>query len=136
ASLQVPLVAGRPALGTVQLALARHRATGERIGTLLANPGGPGPDSLWVAQDADDIFPDTILEHFDIVAWDPRGVGKSTAVDCGDRLDYLWSVDRTPDNQGEVDADVAAGRRFAQACQQHSARILPYVSSRATVKDM
>jgi pimeloyl-ACP methyl ester carboxylesterase len=136
ASLAVPLVPGNAAKGTIELALARHRATGERIGTLLANPGGPGPDALWVAQDAEDIFPSEILDHFDVVAWDPRGVESSTGVECGDQLDYLWAVDHSPDTASEVSENIAAARRFDRDCEARSARLLPYVSSRETVHDM
>src|SRR5689334_9084413 len=76
--LAVPLSATKPSLGTIELAVARHRATGKRIGALLTNPGGPGAAALWMAQQAEQIFPSSVLQHFDIVAWDPRGVGRST----------------------------------------------------------
>jgi pimeloyl-ACP methyl ester carboxylesterase len=134
--LKVLLSPSRPALGTMNLALVRHRATGGRIGALLTNPGGPGTDALWIAQQAEEIFPDSILEHFDIVSWDPRGVGRSTAVECSDDLDYLWSPDHSPDTAAEVRDNVTAARRFAAECEARSGRILPYVSSRATVRDM
>ncbi|MCU1427387.1 MAG: hypothetical protein JWL83_1387 [Actinomycetia bacterium] len=136
ATLAVPLVAGKPARGTISLALARHRATGERIGALLTNPGGPGTAGLWIAQQAEQVFPATILQHFDIVAWDPRGTGRSTAVDCTSKLDFFWSVDRTPDNAMEVAANASAAQRLANDCAAHSGRILPYLSSQASAADM
>src|SRR5690242_16347016 len=70
ATLGVPLAPNDPAKGTIDLALVRHRATGERTGVLLTNPGGPGAAALWIAQQAGDIFPDQVLEHFDVIAWD------------------------------------------------------------------
>jgi pimeloyl-ACP methyl ester carboxylesterase len=136
ATLEVPLSPGRPGRGTVELALARHAATGERKGALLTNPGGPGAESLWIAKDAADIFPSVVLEQFDIVAWDPRGVGRSTPVDCSDDLDFFWRQDRSPDTPKEVSDNVAAARRFARSCEARSARILPYLSTRHTVADM
>jgi pimeloyl-ACP methyl ester carboxylesterase len=136
ATLSVPLAAGKPELGKIKLALVRHRATGSRIGALLTNPGGPGAGSLWIAQQAADIFPATVLEHFDVIAWDPRGAGRSTAVDCGERLDYFWSQDHSPDDAKEIAANVAAAKRLANECEAKSGRILPYLSSRNTVADM
>jgi pimeloyl-ACP methyl ester carboxylesterase len=136
ATLEVPLSPGHPERGTIDLALARHAATGQRKGALLANPGGPGAQSLWLAKDAADIFPDVVLEQFDIVAWDPRGVGGSTAVDCADNLDFFWRQDRSPDTAKEVADNITAARRFARSCEARSARILPYLSTRNTVSDM
>jgi pimeloyl-ACP methyl ester carboxylesterase len=136
ARLRVALAPGTPSLGTISLELVRHRATGDRIGALLTNPGGPGASSLWIAQQATDIFPATLLEHFDVIAWDPRGVGRSTAVRCGEKLDTFWSQDRSPDNAKEVASNVAAAKRLAGECEAKSGRILPYLSSRNTVADM
>jgi pimeloyl-ACP methyl ester carboxylesterase len=135
-TMRVPLSPGHPALGTIDLALARHRATGKRIGTLLTNPGGPGAAALWMAQQATDFFPDAVLQHFDVVSWDPRGVGRSAAVECADNLDFFWSQDHSPDNAREVASNVSAAKRLARDCETKSGRILPYVSSRQTVHDM
>jgi pimeloyl-ACP methyl ester carboxylesterase len=136
ATLAVPLAPDQPELGKINLALVRHRATGSRIGALLTNPGGPGAASLWIAQQAADIFPRAVLQHFDVIAWDPRGVGRSTAVDCGTKLDYFWTQDRSPDNAKEIASNVTAAKRLANACEAESGRILPYLSSRNTVADM
>lgn len=68
---------------SVSLAFAVHRAPGERIGTLTFNPGGPGQsgiDALGFMLGAGPpamALPQQVVEHFDIVAWDPRGVGYS-----------------------------------------------------------
>ncbi len=136
ADLTVPLDPAQPRLGTISLTLARHRATGDRVGVLLTNPGGPGAAGLFLAQQADQFFPSTVLSHFDIVAWDPRGTGRSTAVDCNDRLDAFWAVDRSPDNAAEVTQNVNAAKRFAASCEAGSARLLPYMASTYTAADM
>jgi pimeloyl-ACP methyl ester carboxylesterase len=136
ATLRVALAPDDPQRGRIDLALVRHRATGSRIGALLTNPGGPGAASLWIAQQASDIFPDTVLEHFDVIAWDPRGTGKSTAVRCGEKLDGFWSQDHSPDTEREVQSNVAAAKRLANECEATNGRLLPYLSSRSTVADM
>ena len=78
-SLEVPYDYSSPELGTFILPVARHRATqpASRIGTLLVNPGGPGSAATDWASYAIQVFSTSIVERFDIVAWDPRGVGGS-----------------------------------------------------------
>ncbi len=70
---------------TVELALTRHLATGERRGTIVLNPGGPGGAGLPAAWGLRSGMPADVLRAFDIVSWDPRGVGQSTPmIDCDD----------------------------------------------------
>ena len=61
-----------PAGPTLDLALGRRRAKGDRIGTLLVNPGGPGAAGIPIVQDAESYLSNALLDRFDIVAWDPR----------------------------------------------------------------
>jgi pimeloyl-ACP methyl ester carboxylesterase len=136
ATLEVPVDHADPTGPTLDLALGRRRAKGDRIGTLLVNPGGPGAAGIPVVQDAESYFSNALLDRFDIVAWDPRGSGDSTAIDCGDKLDYFFDTDKSPDDAAEVAANVAAARRLATACEERSAALLPHLSSRATVDDM
>jgi pimeloyl-ACP methyl ester carboxylesterase len=76
------------ATDTVNLALTRHRATGDRRGSLLINPGGPGGSGVEFAWGIRTAFPIEILRAFDIVSWDPRGVANSVpAISCGDDPD-------------------------------------------------
>lgn len=71
-------------LPDVRLALTRHRATGDRVGAIVLNPGGPGAAGLPTAWGVRPSMPTELLRGFDIVAWDPRGVGRSTPqIDCG-----------------------------------------------------
>lgn len=73
---------------TVELALTRHRATGERRGSLLINPGGPGGPGVEFAWGIRSAFPVELLRAFDIVSWDPRGVANSQpTISCGDEPD-------------------------------------------------
>src|SRR5262245_30752961 len=84
--IEVPLDYRRPTVsGALEIALTRLPATGaEPIGSLVLNPGGPGASGIDLAWSLTPLFPDDLLEHFDLVGFDPRGVGRSTAVDCGD----------------------------------------------------
>jgi pimeloyl-ACP methyl ester carboxylesterase len=67
--------------------MTRHRATGERRGAILINPGGPGGDGLSTAWGVRNALSIDLLRGFDIVSWDPRGVGQSTPkIDCDDAV--------------------------------------------------
>lgn len=136
ATLTVPLDHDRPGTETIDLALARRPADGEAIGVLMTNPGGPGVPGKPLVANADAYFGASLLERFDIVSWDPRGVGDSTAVDCVDNLDFFYATDMSPDDQAEVDAALANAQRLVAGCEERSGDLLPYLSTRATVRDM
>jgi pimeloyl-ACP methyl ester carboxylesterase len=82
ATAQVPLDYGDPQGATLDLALIRHPATdpAHRLGALFFNPGGPGGLGTVQLPAWLDFFPATLRERFDLLSWDPRGIGASTAV--------------------------------------------------------
>jgi pimeloyl-ACP methyl ester carboxylesterase len=135
--LTVPLVAAEPNGPHIHLALYRHRAeSSHRIGSLLMDPGGPGASGRPLAELARSLFPQALRDRFDIVAWDPRGTGASTAVQCGERLDAFYAVDRSGDSPAEVAANEQASRALAQQCARGSGTLLAHVATRDTVADM
>jgi pimeloyl-ACP methyl ester carboxylesterase len=136
ATLSVPLDRAHPDGRHISLALARRPASGKRIGVLFTNPGGPGASGISLVRAASSVFPARIRDAFDIVSWDPRGVGASTPVLCGDDLDSFYAVDRSPDTAAEIAQNVAAARAFVDACVQHSRALLPFVSTDASVADL
>jgi pimeloyl-ACP methyl ester carboxylesterase len=136
ATLEVPADYSNPSGPKLHLALARRRADGDRIGSLLINPGGPGVAGTPYVENASSLLSRTLLDRFDVVSWDPRGTGKSTSIRCVDSLDFFFDGDMSPDNQTEIDANVAASRKLADGCGAHSGDLLPYLSSSATVDDM
>lgn len=136
-TLDVPYDYDDPSKGSFTLALAKHEATGDRIGSLLVNPGGPGFGGMVLALQAPGIYSSAILEHFDIIGWDPRGTGESTpAVDCVDEYDTYFGLDVPPSDQAEHDAIVEAGREFGIECEENSGEILPYISTEASARDI
>ena len=79
-----------PGAGDIELALVRQPATGQRLGSLLINPGGPGGSGYDFVHDSIDYATSERLQQsFDIVGFDPRGVGHSSAVSCYDDPAYL-----------------------------------------------
>ncbi len=135
-TLEVPLDHSRPRGETITLALAVHRAEGDRIGPLLVNPGGPGASGIYLAKEAGILFPEAILDRFDVVAWDPRGVGESTRVDCTDDLGRFWAADRSPDGPAEIAELEAVSAALALGCAERSGDLLAHVSSIDTAADM
>ncbi len=83
ATAKAPIDWDSPADGSIDLALVKHPATGVAQGSLLVNPGGPGGSGWdYVYYSSADSATAAVAESFDIVGWDPRGVGQSTPVVC------------------------------------------------------
>src|SRR6476661_6840552 len=74
AEVTVPNDYANPGGATAQIAVSRSKATGDKIGSLLVNPGGPGASGIGLASVADGT---EIAERFDVIGFDPRGVGAS-----------------------------------------------------------
>ncbi|MFE7132841.1 alpha/beta hydrolase [Streptomyces sp. NPDC057638] len=141
ASLKVPLEYGNPGGASIALAVARTKATGpgQRIGSLLVNPGGPGGSAVGYLQSYAGIgYPAQVRARYDIVAVDPRGVARSAPVQClsGKEMDRYTQVDQTPDSATETTRLATAYQGFAEGCAKRSAKVLPHVSTVAAARDM
>lgn len=99
-TVTAPLDHGDPAGPTIDLALVRRPAgeSGDRVGSLVFNPGGPGGSGREFLELAQFGVPDEVAARFDLVSFDPRGVGASTSVDCSlrrdDGIDLIADDDR------------------------------------------
>ena len=125
--------------GTIDIFVDVHRATSpdKRIGYLFINPGGPGVSGVqYVAAAEYGIFSDAILERFDIIGFDPRGVGFSKPdFACGDRgeqLALLTSIEAPADTPEEL----AAGEAAANLCLQSMGPVGGLLHSEYVAKDM
>ncbi|MEU9920400.1 alpha/beta hydrolase [Streptomyces griseoluteus] len=141
ATMKVPLDYDKPASGDIKLAVARKNATGKGkpLGSLLINPGGPGGSAITYLQQYAAIgYPPEVRARYDMVAVDPRGVARSEPVECldGRQMDTFTQTDITPDDHKETDALVGADRKFAEACGEHSAKLLRHVSTVEAARDM
>lgn len=103
ATIVAPLDYSDPEGPTIDLAITRVKATGDRIGSLFVNPGGPGGSAVDYAKSADYIVSKEVRQAFDIVGLDPRGAGNSDPVECltDQQLDELGAADGTPDSPAE-----------------------------------
>ncbi|MDQ1512971.1 MAG: hypothetical protein QOC59_813 [Microbacteriaceae bacterium] len=141
-SAKAPLDWSAPGEGEpVHLALVQRPASGHRIGTLFMNPGGPGVSAVaFLKGNAKGFFDRALLDAYDIVAWDPRGVGESSAVDCYDtkQLDSLLFLDpNLPEGSSALRSRVqSAYRDFGRACAERSAALLAHVDTISTVDDL
>jgi len=137
ATARVPLDYDAPDGEVVELALLRAPATGdERIGSLLVNPGGPGGSGIDYATTP--VVNDAVRERYDVVGFDPRGVGESTPVDClsDADLDEFVSSDGSPDDAAEVMLLEAQATGLAGGCATRAAAMLPHLGTSDVARDV
>ena len=138
-SLTVPLDYSHPGGDTIKLALIRKPATDQshRAGSVLTNPGGPGASGIdYLKQTAATLT--NLNKTFDLVSWDPRGVGQSAPVRClsAAQEDAYNALDSVLDDPVEKAAAIQADKDFAAGCQAMSGKVLPFVSTENTVRDL
>jgi pimeloyl-ACP methyl ester carboxylesterase len=135
ATVAAPLDWSAPDGRALTLVAGRIRATASpRLGSLFINPGGPGGSGLGLLSG----FPTEGLEHWDLVSWDPRGVGRSTPVRCSSDagLDSLYAMDSSPDDDAEAAALNTAVEGFGRDCLAGSGMLLEHISTADTVRDL
>jgi len=136
--LEVPLDYSDPSNETIAIALEMAPATGDRIGSMVVNPGGPGAPGTSTAEDADYYFAPELRDRYDIVGFDPRGTGDSSPVDClsDSDLDAYIAADPDPDNRQEVTELVDGQEEFWSGCEANSANLGSHVSTIEVARDM
>ena len=138
-ALTVPLDYANPDKDTIKIALIRKRATDptRRIGSLLINPGGPGASGIGFVRGFASAVPN-LNKRFDLVGFDPRGVGQSAPVHCLDATQEAAynALDPVLDDPQEKQAALDADKQFGDGCQQLSGKILPFVDTVSAARDM
>jgi pimeloyl-ACP methyl ester carboxylesterase len=142
-SARVPLDYGDSGGPTIELAVIRHAASdpARRIGTLFFNPGGPGGAGTEDLPAWFELFPAELRARFDIVSWDPRGIGASTAVQCfatqDDEQRFLEGLpEGFPVGRAEKRAWIRGYARFGRLCGQRNGDLLAHVSTAESAKDL
>lgn len=136
---EMPLDYAEPAGETVSVALEKRVADGEQpIGTIFVNPGGPGGSGVEFVEQVEQTFRPEVLERYDIVGFDPRGVGLSDPVDCYDtaELDDFLAVDPSPDDDQEAAQAVEDTEAFGAACREETGDLLGHVSTIEVARDL
>jgi pimeloyl-ACP methyl ester carboxylesterase len=138
-NIEVPFDYANPDQGSFVLYVKKHNASSpaDRIGSMMVNPGGPGFGGSSLADDAQYYFSQDLIDHFDIIAWDPRGTGESTpSVNCVDTFDEYFGLDSPPETPEEKQALIDASQAFNDKCAENSGTILPYISTMASAQDI
>lgn len=142
ASLRVPLDRSRPAGPSVSIAISKlaARSKSRRIGVLFVNPGGPGSSGQKFVRQLRRGLSGALLDRFDVIGWDPRGVGGSGEIRCytdQSSYDRYYAVDPDPDSPAEVAALVDAARQFALACGAKNSRdVLRFAGTADVIDDI
>jgi pimeloyl-ACP methyl ester carboxylesterase len=131
----VPLDYAKPDETAITLMVAKRPGKGdEHLGSLIINPGGPGGSGVGYVG----YFDAAGLENYDVVGWDPRGVGRSTPVSCFGQadLDRYFSMDSSPDDATELQARIDEQINFGRSCLDQSGALLEHISTMETVRDL
>jgi pimeloyl-ACP methyl ester carboxylesterase len=140
ATLRVPLDYRKPHGSTIEVVISRIPTAkpGLRRGVLLHNGGGPGAESLHLPAAYAQTYPPEVLDRYDLIGFDPRGVGYSTPVTCG-RTPEQYPPERYfpfPAPDGSIAGNVEFAREVARDCQEHGGAVLPHVTTANTARDM
>lgn len=135
-TITVPLDYSKPDGETIDVAVTRHPADDpeQRIGTLFMNPGGPGGSAIDLARSfsrAGDIG-----DRFDIVGFDPRGVGESSPLDCHSHLVDIYDTDPSIDSEADRTAMLETSQAFVDECEEKYGDILPFLGTTDVARDM
>ncbi|MDI3406986.1 alpha/beta hydrolase [Streptomyces cavernicola] len=139
ATLKAPRDYAAPDEGTLDIALIRKKATDEkrRIGSLVYNFGGPGGSGVTTLPGLAKDYA-KLNSRYDLVSFDPRGVGASSGVRCLDAegVDAMSAADATPDDAAEVRKMRAESKAYTAACEKNSGKVLPHVDTVSAARDM
>jgi pimeloyl-ACP methyl ester carboxylesterase len=142
ARLLVPFDYARPAWRRFSLPVVKLPAAkpARRIGTLVINPGGPGGSGVQYALAArSGEFSPAIRDRFDIVGFDPRGVGASVpALRCmsGPQLDKFFATNDEPASAAQFAAVISESKLYATECARNAGALLPHVGTVNAARDM
>ncbi len=139
--MQVPLNWADVTSKKISITVLRIRSASQkdRIGSLVINPGGPGGSGIQYSLDAAlDELPDAILDRFDIVGFDPRGIGLSSPIQCinDKEKDAELNLPADPISNAQWQAEIADATKVAQDCYTAYGSDLTYYSTAETARDM
>jgi pimeloyl-ACP methyl ester carboxylesterase len=137
ATVTVPIDYSSPVDGTFELALVKRPAgdPAQRIGTLVMNPGGPGASGVRRVERGFTLS-DEVARRFDIIGFDPRGVGASTPITCGAAVPGFRSLDLAPDDPDEEAALAAAAEAVADECAATEGARLEHLGTVDVARDL
>lgn len=137
ADITVPLDWDDPTGDTITIGAKRHLAEGTTMGTILINPGGPGGSGVEFVEYVPYMFGAPLLESYDILGFDPRGVGESSPVTCltDAEKDVYNAKSYAPDDAG-IAAMEADATFIAERCAEETGAVLGEVDTQSAARDM
>lgn len=141
-TVKAPIDWDAPEGGAIDLAVVRHVASGTAKGSVLVNPGGPGGSGWdYVYYQGANTLSAGLAENYDIVGWDPRGVGQSTPVTCytdsADRDEVLYGTFEDDYNtEGWIDELEVVQEGFAEACEENTGELLANIDTASNARDL
>lgn len=140
--IQVPLNWSKPEQGAIKIAVAINPAANPNNAPyLLMNPGGPGSSGReWVTDYFSSLGTEELRNKYNIVGFDPRGVGKSTAIKCFDdegmRSLLYDSSNYEPGSDKDLNYSKSAIKAFGAACLENTGALLGHVDTSSAARDM
>jgi hypothetical protein len=135
AEVTVPVDYGQPAGPTLVLSVQRAPASGQRIGAVFVNPGGPGGATADFVPYLKDNLPPTVTEQFDLVGVEWRGTAASD-FGCGVAIPELYAVDHTIDDPADAAALIDVSRRYTDGCLAGAGELLAHIGTRDAARDL
>ncbi len=140
ATLSVPADYAHPTRQTLSISVIEMRATNPNpIGDIVLNPGGPGASGISFLTESVQSFPASLRQNFNLVSFDPRGVGASDPVNCTNAagMRALIALNPSPTSDAQIRQVVAGVKSFIKGCETETpAFILDNVSTLNTVRDL
>ncbi|MER6946708.1 alpha/beta hydrolase [Nonomuraea sp. NPDC000554] len=126
----VPVDWSQPDGEKIEIFVSRSKARKTKIGTLITNPGGPGNPGATPVMMAGEEFPDEVLDSFDIIGFDPRGVGRSSGLECE------AGPITPPTTSKEFAALVATNRTLGQSCREKTGALFDHLDTGSVAQDV
>lgn len=140
--LAVPLDHDRPRQGSINLALMRRAAANPdaKIGSLFLNPGGPGGSGYRMPKSGANIFEPEVLDRFDLIGFDPRGVARSTPLRCfatqEDADDVFGRMHPLPVESADETMTLKALKDYGNFCKRFAGPLLEHMSTKDVARDL
>ncbi|WP_186762958.1 alpha/beta hydrolase [Lentzea tibetensis] len=138
----VPLDHSRANGAKIDIALMKRPAPDQskKIGSLFINPGGPGGAGLRYAGFGANFFTPEVMERFDLIGFDPRGVGRSTPLRCfktSEEADAVFNrMYDVPVSKQEIDSHMTATKDYTRACAQNAGPLLKHMATEDVARDL
>lgn len=138
-TLKAPVDWADPDGEQIELALSRHKAAGTSKGSLLINPGGPGGSGFDYGQSFTGSA--GVYANYDIIGFDPRGVGRSTPIVCftddADRDQMIYGTYDDPYGSEGWEAELAKRQKaWVDACAENTGPLLAHIDTVSVAHDM